>query len=119
MSIAVLLATVMAFGFGSGDSWAATSGTQSLYQVHPQIVTINPTSATAKSIVAKTEEGNDNMKQDRKTKATKQFATDTVKGLNNSIENPKYQPGGKTNQAEKEDHDNTEEMKTEADSFFD
>jgi uncharacterized protein YjbJ (UPF0337 family) len=66
VSLAVLLATAIAFGFGSADSWAATPLTQIISQPQAQIATMNRAEAITKNIEGKAQEAIGNMTGDPK-----------------------------------------------------
>ncbi len=66
MSLTVLLATTIAFGFGSADSWAATPLTQFIHQPQAHIATMNRVEAIKKNIEGKTQEAIGNVTGDPK-----------------------------------------------------
>ncbi|WP_256528970.1 CsbD family protein [Limnofasciculus baicalensis] len=66
MSLAVILSTTIAFGFGSADSWAATSPTQLISQTQNQILAMNQAEATIKNIEGKAQETMGNITGNRK-----------------------------------------------------
>ena len=92
LSLAVSITTVI--GFGSGDSWAAAS----------------PTQIAGKDAKTKTE-----IKSAQKADS---FKAKTLEGMDNSMVNPDYQPGGKSNKVEKETLKETEGIKAEARESF-
>ena len=69
MSLAAMLAITIAFGFGSTDSWAATSLTEMIGQPQAQIATMNRIEAITKNIQGKTQEAIGNITGDPKTQA--------------------------------------------------
>jgi uncharacterized protein YjbJ (UPF0337 family) len=66
MSLTVLLATSIAFGFGPANSWAATSLTQLVSQPQTQIATMNRAEAITKNIEGKVQEAIGNITGDPK-----------------------------------------------------
>lgn len=66
VGLAVLLATAIAFGFGSTDSWAATSLTQLFRQPQTQIASVNRVEAITKNIEGKAQEAIGNVTGDPK-----------------------------------------------------
>lgn len=56
MSLAVILATTIAFGFGSPESWAATSPVQALGQPQAQMLAMNPIQEAFKNIEGQAQE---------------------------------------------------------------
>ncbi len=66
MSLAVILSTTITFGFGSPDSWAATSPTQLISQPQNQMVAMNQAEATIKNIEGKAQETMGNITGNRK-----------------------------------------------------
>ncbi len=66
MTLAVMLATAITFGFGSTDSWAATSLTQLISQPQIQIATMNRVEAITKNIEGKAQEAIGKMTGDPK-----------------------------------------------------
>jgi uncharacterized protein YjbJ (UPF0337 family) len=66
MSLTVLLATSIAFGFGPANGWAATSLTQLVSQTQTQIATMNRAEAITKNVEGKVQEAIGNMTGDPK-----------------------------------------------------
>jgi uncharacterized protein YjbJ (UPF0337 family) len=121
MSLAVLLATAMSFGFGSADSWAAVLFTQNIDPLHTRIAMMDQAKVMTKNVEGKAQEAIGNMTGDPKTQATgkaKQFNAKTLEGLDNSIVNSNYQPGGKTKQAERQAREATEDIEAKAREAF-
>lgn len=123
VSLSVLLATTMAFGLGMTDSLAANSPTKLVSQPQTQIATVNK--SEPKNLGEKVQEVIDNMtgnsQAETKTEAPlsdKKLKAKTQEALNNSIENPDYQPSGKTDQAKDEDQQLSEDMKDQASEFL-
>lgn len=128
-SLVVLLTTATTFNLVSANSWAATSTTSFISQPQTHIA-MNKAEEITNDIKGKAQEaaGNiseaiDNIKGEPKEKnkivaQAKKFNAKTLEGINNSIENPEYQPSGKTKQAEKEATEGTKEIKAEAVEAF-
>ncbi len=115
MTLAVMLATAITFGFASADSWAATSSVQITSQPQTQIATMNRVEAIMKNIGGKV---TGDSKTKTASKEAKRFKSETLKGMDNSIANPDYQPAGRTKQAEKLNRKGTEDMEAEAREAF-
>jgi hypothetical protein len=86
MSFAAVLATVMAFGFGSADSWAATSPPQRIGQQQPQVTAMDRAETMTKN-------------------RAKKFDAKSLQGNINSIENPNYKPSGQSRESERQIRD--------------
>jgi hypothetical protein len=97
ISLSILLITVTAFGFGTMDSWAANIPTQLANRNQAEIMTPK---------MVQDEEAN-------------RFKSESVEGMNKSIVNPNYQPGGKTKQSAREDRQDLKDIKTEASDSMD
>lgn len=110
--LTIMLAITVAFDFGVSGSWAANSS--------PQIISQPPTQiATTKNAESKTKNPFNIMSgsgdsQAQSAAKTEQFKAKTLEGINNSIDNPNYQPGGKTKGAEKQDSEANKDIKAEA-----
>lgn len=101
VGLVLFISTAIVFSFASGESWAATSFTQGIDQPHTQIATIDGV-----KLMIKSAEGKAQAAGDRQTQAAgkaKQFKAETLEAIDNSIENPNYKPGGRSNQAKMED----------------
>jgi len=121
VGLVLFISIAIVFSFASGESWAATSFTQRHDQPHTQIATIDQAKVIIKNAEGKAQEALGNMTGDRQTQAAgkaKQFEAETLEGINNSIENPYYQPGGQTKQAEREDRESTEDMEAKVHEDF-
>jgi uncharacterized protein YjbJ (UPF0337 family) len=120
IGLAVMLAVVIAFGFGSANSWAATLLTQAISQP-PQMATMNRAKAMAKNLEGKAQEEIGDLTGDRQTQVAgqaKQWEGKTQKAIDYSIENPGYQPGGKTKQAERQDRAVIEDIEAQVREDF-
>jgi len=116
-SLSVLLATIMAFGFGSADSWADTSLAQLIGQPQTQIATNNSAKVFTKNIEGQTQEAIDNITDNPLKKSdgkAEQLEAKTLKATGVSMDNPNYRPGGKTKQVEKQERKASEGIKAEA-----
>jgi hypothetical protein len=115
-SLVVMLASIITFGLGATDSWA----TNSLTQISPQPlaeISMNGAEKMVKNLEEKAQEAMGKFKGSPKAEAeenAKEFKAKTLEGIDKSIENPDYQPGGKTKQTEKEDSKITSDIKDEA-----
>jgi uncharacterized protein YjbJ (UPF0337 family) len=121
ISLAVVLATAIVFGFGSTNSWAATSLTQLISPSPTQIATMKQAETMTKNMEGKAQEAIGDLTGDSKTQAAgraKQLKAKTLGGIDNSIENSNYHPGGKTKQAGKQDREATADMESEARDAF-
>jgi uncharacterized protein YjbJ (UPF0337 family) len=122
MSLAVILATATAFGFGSANSWAATSLTQLGSQPQTQILAMNRAETITKDIKGKAQEVMDKMSGDPKDRSMvkgKQLESKTRTATDVSIDNPSYQPGGKTKEAEKQSRESSKGIKAEVNEALD
>jgi len=97
ISLSIFLITVTAFGFGTMDSWAANLPTQ--FATKNQAEIMNPK-------MVEEEEAN-------------RFKSESVEGMDKSIVNPDYQPGGKTKQLARKDRQDLKSIKTEASDSMD
>lgn len=115
-SLVVMLASIITFGFGAKDSLA----TNSLTLISPQPlaeISLNGAEKMVKNIEEKAQEAMGKFKGSPKAEAeenAQEFKAKTLEGIDKSIENPDYQPGGKTKQAEKEDSKATSDIKDQA-----
>jgi cbb3-type cytochrome oxidase subunit 3 len=103
ISLSILLITVTAFGFGTMDSQAANLPTQLATKNQAEIMT-------------KDNESNSKMVQEEEAN---RFKSESLEGMNKSIVNPNYQPGGKTKQSAREDRQDLKDIKTEASDSMD
>lgn len=112
MILTVMLAITIAFDFGVSESWATNP--------FPQIGSPSPIQIAAnKNAESKTQKpfgimSGSGDSQAQSAAKTEQFKAKTLEGMNNSIDNPNYQPGGKTKGAEKQDSEANKEIKAEA-----
>jgi len=121
IGLALFLSVITAFSFASGESWATTSFRQSNSQPHTQVAAMDQVQAMTKNVEGKMQEAIDAMTGDPKAQtgeAAKKLEAKTRKGLDNSIENPKYQPDGKTQQMKKQTNEATKGIKAEARKAF-
>jgi len=107
ISLSLLLVSSLFLSLGTENSWAATSFIQSISQ--PQIATMSQA-----EIMGKNKQGNSPEAKNAKAKNAKEFKSQTLEGMNNSIVSSDYQPGGKTKQAGKQDSEATADIKAEA-----
>ncbi len=116
MSLSILLATATAFSFCSANSWATTSIIQISSQPQTQILAMNRAETITKDIKGKAQEVMDKMSSDPKDRSMvqgKRLETKTRTATDVSIDNPGYQPGGKTKEAEKQSRDSSKGIKAE------
>ncbi|NCO77609.1 MAG: hypothetical protein GW795_08430 [Cyanobacteria bacterium] len=123
-SLVILLATATTFSFASEYSWAKTL--TPLVSQPQTYIAMNKVEEIRKDIKGKMGEtvsnvSNtfDNITDDLKNKDEileqgKELQAETLEGMNNSIQNPDYQPSGKTKQAEKEAIKGKKEIMSEA-----
>jgi uncharacterized protein YjbJ (UPF0337 family) len=74
-----------------------------------------------KNVKGKVQEAIGNMTGDREKQAegkAMQFKAKTLEGLNNSIENPNYNPSGQNNQTENQAHEATERVEAQVRDTF-
>jgi len=119
MSFAVML--TIAFDFGSSDGLAATLPIQLIGTPLTQIATMNRVETAMKNLGNKVQAETGNATGDSKAqvaKKAKQFDATTQERIGNSIENPDYQPGGKTKQAEMQDREVTDDLKAQVHDNF-
>lgn len=113
--LTIMLAVTIAFDFGTANSWATTSLTQKNGQPQFNIATMNPVEEFAENVKDTVQEAIGNMtgdSQDQNIEQPNQFKTQTLEGMDNSIQNPNYKPSQKTKQAEKEDRKAIKEIET-------
>ncbi|WP_181357384.1 CsbD family protein [Stenomitos frigidus] len=121
IGLAVFISTASTFGFASGESWAVTLSSPGIRQLPVPIATMNQAKAMTKNIEGKAQEEIGSMTGDLKTQATgkaKQLEAKTRKGTNRSIENPNYQPGGTSKQAEEQSRDARKAIEDEVRDAF-
>jgi hypothetical protein len=112
MVLTIMLAITIAFDFGVSESWATNPS--------PRIISPSPLQIAAnKNAESKTKKpfgimSGSGDSQAQSAAKTEQVKAKTLEGMNNSIENPNYQPGGKTKGAEKQDSTANKEIKAEA-----
>lgn len=120
IGLAIMLAITIAFDFGTSGSWAATSLKPSISEPQTQIATTKGVENTVQDAQASMGimAGSGDSKDQSATK-TEAFNAKTLEGINNSIGNPNYKPGGKTQKAEKQERNATKDIKAEASEAMD
>ncbi|MEI6331319.1 MAG: CsbD family protein [Pseudanabaena sp. ELA645] len=125
LGLSIALITVLFLGFGSEASWATSSSTQRISQPESSIATTKI--ATMKqdddinNAKGKVKEAIGNMTGDREKQAegkAMQFKAKTLDGLNNSIQNPNYNPKGQKTQTETQSLDATERVENQVRDTF-
>jgi|GEM_PF-2262301 len=124
-SLSISLVTVLFLGFGSEASWATMPSPQRISQPLSSIATTKI--ATMKqdddinNAKGKVQEAIGNMTGDREKQAegkAMQFKAKTLDGLNNSIQNPNYNPQGQKTQTETQALDATEKVENQVRDTF-
>jgi hypothetical protein len=120
-SLAIMLATSMAFGVVSQEAWATTSLASVNSQQPTQIAFWFQAKENLQNAEGKTEEAIGDITSNTKVQAegkAKQFKAKTLEGMNNSIVNPNYQPSGNTQKVESQIREATQDIKAEARDAF-
>ena len=120
-SMTIMLATAMAFGLASEETWAVTSLVSVIRQPPTQIAFWFQAKENIQNAEGKTEEAIGDITSDAKVQAegkAKQFKAKTLEGMNNSIVNSNYKPDGKTKQVESQIREATQDIKAEAREAF-
>jgi uncharacterized protein YjbJ (UPF0337 family) len=120
-SLALMLATVMAFGLVSEETWAVTSPASVLNQPPTQIAFWFQAKEKIENAEGKAEEAIGEITSDTKVQAegkAKQFKAKTLEGMSNSIVNSNYKPDGKTKKVENQIREATQDIKAEARDAF-
>lgn len=113
ISFHLLLITAVTFGFNSSVSLASTNIKATIDPPSVQLATMSQ-----REIMSKNKEANSEEAQITATEEAKRFKAATLKGMDNSIVNPAYHPGGKTNKLEKQDNQDMKDIKAEASDMF-
>lgn len=110
IGFSALVLITSSLSLGVKDSWAITS-----FQ-HPiiQLATMSPA-----EIMGKNKNANSEAAQAENAEEAKRFKAETLEGMNNSIVNPDYRPGGKPEKQEKEDKQDIKDIKAEANEAMD
>jgi hypothetical protein len=106
IALVFFISTAIAVSVGSEPSWAVDSFTPSVDRLHREMAMMGQNRDKA---------GNSKTQAAEKTK---QLEAKTGKAINNSIENPKYQPGGQTKQAEKQTRETREGIQSQVQDTF-
>lgn len=126
-SLVVLLTMISIFSFASANSWALEI---SLVNKPSTYLAVNQVEKFTNDIKDKAQDATDNISEafdkikgepkdkNQIAKDSKEFKAKTLEGINNGIENPKYQPSGKTKQAKKESVESKKNMKAGASEAF-
>ena len=116
-SLTIILATAMAFGLASEETWAVTSPASALRQPPTQIAFWFQAKEKIQNVEGKAEEAIGDITSDAKVQAegkAKQFKAKTLEGISNSIVNSNYKPDGKTKKVENQIREATQDIKAEA-----
>lgn len=122
MGLAALLATVTAFSFQSNDSWATTSLNQLIGQPPSQVVSLNPAEAIFKNIQGKAQDVLDSVKGESQAEtgeSSTEVEATTRDAINQSIDNPNYQPAGQTKQAQEQKRAASQGIESQVDADYD
>lgn len=106
ISLVCLLSIITTFGFINESSLASPLLISSINPLSNQIAWGNKK--------VKEEDKNIEDKTESQIEESEKFNAQTKDGISNAIQNPDYQPSGKTKQAEKEDRQGTKDIKAEA-----
>lgn len=120
-SLMIILATALALGFASEETWAVTSRASVIHQPPTQIAFWFQAKENIKNAEGKAEEAIGDITGNAKVKAggkATQFKAKTLEGMNNSIVNSNYQPSGKTKKVEGKIREATQDIKAEARDAF-
>lgn len=115
IGLVVMLTMVMAFSVASANSWATTSLTKLMSQPQTHIAAMNRAEEITKNIGDKAQAVMDKMGGDSKDQSmggSKELEAKTETAINNSIENPNYQPGGKIQKAENQANESAADIKS-------
>lgn len=102
------LSTALVLSLASGESWAATLSTQGINSPQTQIAIMSEAKEMINNVKDKAQEAIANITDDLKTDVVqndREFDANTQQGILDSIKNPDYNPGGKTQQAAKQDRE--------------
>lgn len=102
------LSTALVLSLASGESWAATLSTQGINSPQTQIAIMSEAKEMIGNVKDKAQEAIANITDDLKTDVVqndREFDANTQQGILDSIKNPDYNPGGKTQQAAKQDRE--------------
>lgn len=119
--LTIMLTTAMAFGLASEETWAVTSPAQAISQPPTQIAFWFQAKENIQNAEGKAEEAIGDITSNAKVQAegnAKQFKAKTLEGMNNSIVNPNYQPGGKTKKVESQIREANQDIKAQARDAF-
>ncbi len=108
IGMVLFLSTALVFSLASGASWAATSSTQGMNSPQTQVAMMDQAKEMINNVKDKAQEAIGNITDDLKTDVIQndqQFDANTQQGILDSIKNPDYNPGGKTNTAAKQDRE--------------
>lgn len=100
------LSTALIFSLASGASWAATSSTQGMNSPQTQVAIMDQAKEMISNVKDKAQEAIANITDDLKTDVVQddqQFKANTQELIVDSIKNPEYNPGGKTQEAAKQE----------------
>lgn len=119
--LTIMLTTAMAFGLASEETWAVTFPALAISQPPTQIAFWFQAKENIKNAEGKAEEAIGDITNNAKLQSegnAKQFKAKTLEGMNNSIVNPNYQPGGQTKKVESKIREATQDIKAEARDAF-
>ncbi len=129
ISLVVLVTMISIFSFASANSWATTSEVL-LINKPSSYLAMNKVEEMTNDLKDKAEDATNNISEafdkikgepkdkNEIAKDAKEFKAKTLEGINNGIENPNYQPSGKTKQAKKESVERKKNMKAGASEAF-
>lgn len=113
----MLISTAIALTAGSRESLAAITSTPATEHQQVQIAALDQAKMMTKNVEGKVQAVIDKMTGDPKTQA-QELAGETQDAIKNSIENPAYQPSGKTKKAEKKTNEAIKGIESEARDAF-
>lgn len=102
IGMVLFLSTALVFSLASGSSWAASSSTQGMNSPQIQVAMMDQAKEMISNVKDKAKEAITNIKDDLKTDVVqndRQFDANTQQLIVDSIKNPDYNPGGKTQEA--------------------
>jgi len=120
-SLAIMVATAMAFSLASQETWATTSLASVNSQPPTQIAFWFQAKEKIQNADGKTQEAIGNITNNATVQAegkAKQFKAKTLEGLSNSIVNPNYQPSRNTKKVDSQIREATQDIKAEARDAF-
>jgi hypothetical protein len=115
------LSTAIIFSLASGASWAATLSTPDMNSPQTQVAIMDQAKEMISNVKDKAQEAIANITDDLNTDVVQndqQFDANTQQLIVDSIKNPEYNPGGKTQQAAKQEREAIKGVKADIRDVF-